>query len=191
MSIRDRVAPFIFLIVGASGLTLLVRRGLSGKRRAQAHAPSPSFGTAGPTTEATGSLRETSGASTVGLETPTPRPFIETLDIGPSVPLRTGGIAERGGDVMTNADAGHETDTNLPGDEPEGSESRPGQGLQDQSVESAHVLTETEGGTPGITRETIARARKANPEQAQGLPSEPPDLQGRPPSDIPTRNDPI
>ena len=40
--------------------------------------------------------------------------------------------------------------------------------------ESDDVLANTEGGDPGVTRESVAKARQANPEQAPGWPQEPP-----------------
>ena len=42
-----------------------------------------------------------------------------------------------------------------------------------QELESKHTADDIAGGDPGVTRDTVAKARQANPEQAPGLPKEP------------------
>ena len=122
---RSALLPLMVLPLGGA----LVAGRLLTKSRTQA-ATDVAFSSATPvaSSEETGGGAQPNANSSehqpVEAETPPAEPLdetpvgeIPTLDVGPNVPLETGGVAERAGDVMVDAEAGDEKSrTSYPGD---------------------------------------------------------------------------
>ena len=58
----------------------------------------------------------------------------------------------------------------------------------DKEVESKKVIQNVDGGDPGISRDSVEKARQSSPEQAAGLPKRPPEIDPDNPN-VPLRPD--